>query len=52
MQQLAQNLAAEIRRSFNKRLDEALDKIVRSFFADPFRASAIVLSDSSCNFKS
>ena len=52
MQQLAQNSAAEIRRSYNKRLDEALDKIVRSLFPDRFRASAIVLSDSPCNFES
>ena len=34
VQQLAQNSAAEIRRSYNKRLDAALDKIVRSFFPE------------------
>ncbi|EJK66609.1 hypothetical protein THAOC_12460 [Thalassiosira oceanica] len=53
VQQLAQNSKAKICRSYKKRfLDEALGKIVRSFFPDRFLTWAVVLSDSPCNFES
>ncbi|EJK46138.1 hypothetical protein THAOC_35211, partial [Thalassiosira oceanica] len=36
--------AAEIRRSYSKGQDEALDKFVRNILSDEYRASAVALS--------